>query len=336
MRFFGSALIGLVFTHSLASFAAVPCEERHGALDFGSGTTKAFAAVVDVCQKKIVEVLLDERMPLALNEALEKSATQEIPAEIIDGAIPHFKRLMLKMKELNVSTVKAVATSVFRVAKNGAATAQRISQALQIPVEVISQEKEAELGYWSALAQKNIPAGEKVIVWDIGGGSMQMYARWKNKVHVFQGNLASVTFKNEILQVLQFKDPKRVSSPNPLARQREAAVQLAKNHAYLHVPSFFKEHAQKARWLGVGGVLSMSVQRQVKKGAAEFNSEELAETLKIRSVLSDAQIESDYHVTDISNLALVLGYMQALKIPQVETVQASLGQGLIYSGLQKR
>ena len=127
-----------------------------------------------------------------------------------------------------------------------------------------------------------------------------------------------------------------MSSPNPLARQREAAVQLAKNHAYLHVPSFFKEHAQKARWLGVGGVLSMSVQRQVKKGAAEFNSEELAETLKIRSVLSDAQIESDYHVTDISNLALVLGYMQALKIPQVETVQASLGQGLIYSGLQKR
>lgn len=336
MKVFRFALISFVLSCCLSSFAAAPCEERRGAMDFGSGTTKAFAAVVDVCQKKIVEVLLDERMPLALNEALEKSPAQEIPSEIIDSAIPHFKRFLLKMKELNVSSVKAVATSVFRVAKNGAVTAKRISAALQIPVEVISQEKEAELGYWSALAQKNIPAGEKVIVWDIGGGSMQMYARWKDKVHVYQGNLASVTFKNEILHVLQFKDPKKVSSPNPFARQREAAVQLAKNHAYLNVPSFFKEHAKEGRWLGVGGVLSLSVQRQVKKTASEFNSEELAETLKARSALTDAQIESDYRVTDISNLALVLGYMQALGIPQVETVQASLGQGLIYSGLQKR
>nr|WP_295900919.1 hypothetical protein [uncultured Bdellovibrio sp.] len=312
------------------------CREKQGALDFGSGTTKAFAALVDVCKKQIIEVIYEERLPIALNEALEKSPDNEIPVPVISEALPRYQGLVKKMKELEVGKIYAVATSVFRVAKNGKDIAQKISRELKIPVNIISQEREAELGFWSALAQKKVSADDSIVVWDIGGGSMQMYSREHGKVHIYQGNLASVTFKNKILEVLQFKNPKEVSSPNPIGRQREAALQLAKNHAYLNVPAFFKEKAPHARWIGVGGVLSMSVQKQTKKNSSEFAQGELDEALKQRVFLQDSQIESDYRVSDISNLALVLGYMQALKIPKVETVQASLGQGLIYSALHAK
>lgn len=329
----------MIKTFVLVSFFAViananPCHENRAALDLGSGTTKAYVATVDKCEGKIIKVLLEERLPLAFNEALEKSPTNEIPDVTVKEYTPRIETLLSKVKTYNVQRINAVATSVFRVAKNGQAVAKSISEKLQIPVQIITQEQEAELGFWSALAQKGITKTDNLIVWDIGGGSMQMYSQDKGKVHIYEGNLASVTFKNQILQVLQFKDPKKVSSPNPFARQREAALQLAKNHAYLNVPTYFKSKAPTARWVGVGGVISLSVQRQVQAGGTEFTQESLEKTLKVRSELSDSQIESEYRISDISNLALVLGYMKALKIEKVETAQASLGQGLIFKNLR--
>lgn len=313
---------------------AKTCLENRAALDFGSGTTKAYVATVDTCEKKIVKVLFEDRLPLAFNEALEKSASKEIPEETLKRAEPQIKELLEKVRRYDIKRISGVATSVFRVAKNGRAAAQSLSQKLNVPIEVITQEQEAELGYWSALAQTGIQDTKDLIVWDIGGGSMQMYTRDGGKVRVFEGDLASVTFKNQILQVLQFKDPRQNSSPNPFFRQREAALQLAKNHAYLNVPEYFKKKAPTARWVGVGGVLSMSVQRQVDKDAHEFTQAALQRTLDTRSSLRDDQIQSDYRITDVSNLALVLGYMKALKIEKVETAQASLGQGLLFKSLR--
>ncbi len=58
----------------------------------------------------------------------------------------------------------------------------------------------------------------------------------------------------------------------------------------------------------------MSVQKQVKRGTSTFTEQEIVDSLALRALLKDSDIESDYKSTDISNLALVLGYMQALKI----------------------
>ncbi|NUN06616.1 MAG: hypothetical protein HUU57_12745 [Bdellovibrio sp.] len=323
-------ILGLILFVSVRETAgAKDCHEKQGALDFGSGTTKAFAALVDVCQKKVIEVIFEDRLPLALNEALEKSAQKEIPTAIIDQALPQFQTMLQKMQDHDVKKIHGIATAVFRSAKNGPQVIQRIAKTLQIPVQIISQEKEAELGFWSAIAQKKLSPKDPIIVWDIGGGSMQMYARRGKTTHVFQGDLASVSFKNKILEDLQFKDPKQVSSPNPIGTNKDAALQIAKNHAYIHVSDFFKKEAVTARWIGVGGVLSMSVQAQTKKGSAEFTQAELDKTLRERVFLRDEEINSDYKISDISNLALVLGYMQALQIRKVETAQASLGQGLL-------
>ncbi|WP_415062571.1 Ppx/GppA phosphatase family protein [Bdellovibrio sp.] len=324
-------LSGLLFF--VQGVKAESCEEKQGAVDFGSGTTKAFVAVVDVCRKEMLSVVYEERLPLPLNEALEKSDNKELPPSVLEKALPQIQAMIEKMREQRVQKISGVATSVFRVAKNGSQMARNLSQKLQIPVQVISQEREAELGFWSALAQKKQEPQKPLIVWDIGGGSMQMYSQQNGKVHIYQGDMASVTYKNKILEVLQFKDPKKFSSPNPIGRQREAALQLAKNHAYLNVPAYFKKEAPRARWIGVGGVLSMSVQRQVHKGATGFTQSELDQVLQNRVHLKDADIDSDYRISDISNLALVLGYMQALKIEKVETVQASLGQGLLFYNL---
>ncbi|MEN0059467.1 MAG: hypothetical protein AAGB31_11580 [Bdellovibrio sp.] len=318
---------------ALAQDSVRNCERNQGVVELGSGTTKVYAAVVDVCKKTIVRVLHEERFPLAFKEAVEKSETKEIPSAVQQEAENRLVSVRAELQKKSVSEIKGIATAVFRVAKNGSAVIKALSQKGGFAIEIISQKREAELGFWSVLASKNINPQEPVAVWDIGGGSMQMYSRQGGKEYVYEGHLASVSYKNQVMETLQFKDPRKEASPNPIGVQREAALQLAKNHAYLHVPEYFKEKSTSLRWFGVGGVLSLSVQRQTVPSASEFTQKELNEVAARRVLLKDAEINSDYRVSDISNLLLVLGYMQALKIDKVETLTTSLGAGWVYNSL---
>lgn len=311
-----------------SSFAE--CITRSGALDFGSGTTKALVIEVDRCQKKLGRTLFEERVATPFNEALEKSPDGKIPESVVRQQLGVFQELVKKMRSHNPQEILAVATSVYRMAKNGEAVARSLSKDLGISLEVISQEREAELGYWSALAAKGLQPNERVVVWDIGGGSMQMFSLREGKTHIYKGDLASVSFKNRVLSEILKKDVKTVTSPNPLKGKSQEAVKLAAQHARENVSPFFKENAQRFRWIGVGGVLSMSVQDQSNKGASHFSRSELERNLKKRAFLRDEQMESEYKATDVTNLALVLGYMQQLKIPRVETAKVTLGQGLVY------
>ncbi|MNJ04032.1 hypothetical protein D3C73_1646060 [compost metagenome] len=43
----------------------------------------------------------------------------------------------------------------------------------------------------------------------------------------------------------------------------------------------------------------------------------------------DSELTGEYRATDVSNLLLVEGFMQALNIPQVTIVKASLIQGIL-------
>lgn len=314
--------------------AAKQCLENRGALDIGSGTTKFLVLRIDVCKKQVVEVLFQDRLALAFNEALEKSSDKKIPDEFSSASAGKIESVLEKMKGQDVKKISAVATAVFRNAKNGAEVINSFSKRWKIPIRLISQQEEAELGFWSVLAEKSWkPEEASVVIWDIGGGSMQMYAWNRGRPQTYQGQLASVSFKNEVLKTLFFKAPDQEASPNPLGDRAAASVQIAKNHAVLNVPEYFKKHGAKADWVGVGGVLSLSVQGQTKKNAAEFSQSELAQALTSQAKLSDEQIQSEYKTTDVTNLALVLGYMKALDIKSLHTVKSSLGQGLIYREL---
>lgn len=315
------------------SASADPCLKRRGAIDIGSGSTKAFAAVVDVCKKKIVQRLYDKKIPIGFGEAREKNPQGEIPATMTKDAGSKIAELVKAMKEKKLDSISAVATAAFRAAGNGATIAGDLSKAAKIPVKILTQEEEADVGAQSALAEVETEPTDKrpVVVWDIGGGSMQMWAKEQNKTEIYTGDLASVTFKNKIIKEIQNKDPKTTSSPNPIGSQSSKAVELASAHANSQVPAFFKERGAKARWIGIGGVLALSAQNQVREGANDFTQSALEKTLKKRALLKDSQIDGDYETTEVSNLALVLGFMRALKIERLETVEASLVQGWVIS-----
>lgn len=355
--------IGVVFSAALIACSSAPkvienpCLKRRGAIDIGSGSTKAFAAVVDVCSnpRRIVEKLFDQKVKISFGESLEQSAEGTIAPEVLTDGAAKIATLAEAMAQQNLESITTIATAAFRKAKNGVEVAAKISSVVnarlkQMPeqknsmkVQILSQVEEAELGAKSALSNLSLTAAAApVIVWDIGGGSMQMLAVAQTPSEVFTGDLASVTFKNKVLAEIQRKPPGDKTSPNPLKKDAKKAVAMARTHAKSKVGAFFK-NASKARWVGIGGVLAISVQKQVEReglagrtsaqtGSHEgtfFTETALAKTLDKRASRTDKEIESEYKTTEVTNLALVLGYMQELKIDKVETVEASLTQGLL-------
>jgi exopolyphosphatase / guanosine-5'-triphosphate,3'-diphosphate pyrophosphatase len=364
-----AALITLVI-FMLAGCSSAPiakedaCLKRRGAIDIGSGSTKAFAAIVDVCQtpKRMVEKLFDEKVKISFGESVEESTGKEFSPGVITDAAAKIATFVEQMNAQNLESIDLVATAAFRKARNGVAAANTISDAVvarvkgstrlspeSLRIQILTQEREAEIGARSAVSNLQASSAAEVpqtlIVWDIGGGSMQMYAldptHPSSRPTLFTGDLASVTFKNLVIKDVLKKDPTAMKSPNPLnptikSKNGKKAVALSRAHAEKNVPNFFKQNGGGARWVGIGGVLAISVQKQVdheRDGSARresyFTEKDLMKTFEARATRKDEEIESDYRETEVTNLALVLGYMQELKIEKVETVEASLTQGLI-------
>lgn len=306
------------------------CLKKQGALDIGSGSTKSVVAVVDVCKKTIAEVISEENMAVPFAEALEQSADGKISDEFIKKNLPRYSELAERMKRQGAVTIYSFGTAVFRNSRNGQDILERISRMTGGPVQVITQDEEARLGYWSAVAKRPPKKNETVIVWDIGGGSMQMIRKQKEKFEIYRGDLAAVNFKNRVLSEVQKKDPKKHTSPNPLNESWKKAVEISAEHARTEISRDIRSQASELTWLGIGGVLYNSVREQIGTESI-YTAEALQKTLERKAKMSDSEIGGEYAATDVTNLALVAGYMQALKIKQVEAVRASMPQGwLLY------
>ena len=148
------------------------------ALDLGSNTFLCLIASVD--SGEIKEVHCDELRFVRLGQGVDKSG--EFHPEAIQRAretLSEFKDLCQKE---GVEKIQAVATSAARDAKNKEEFFDILTE-LEIPVEIISGDREAELTFLGALSQGQ--SGEGVVVVDVGGGSTEIIV--KNKQGALQG-----------------------------------------------------------------------------------------------------------------------------------------------------
>lgn len=183
---------------------------------------------------------------------------------------------------------------------------------------------------------------------------MQMVSYTPEGSYLFyMGKIASVSFKDQILALkagnpnatsptktatLQSPSKNTLQSPNPLGKKMALeAVALAKRAAQAEVPANMKTEAQKKQIVGIGGVLSKSILNQVQKHRGTDNTvisqKDIEDTLLARADLSDKDIQSAYPETDITNLALVLGFMQGLNISHLQSVSADLTAGVLLMSL---
>lgn len=307
-----------------------PNVEIRGAMDIGSGSTNLKVAKVDPQTDKIITVLFDQSIPVPYQKHLEKSSDNTFDPEVMSQGIKAIKELKEKAHNFQVKKIVAVATAAFRKAANASQFARDIEKETGIKVLIIDQDEEGILAFRGALAQKPIDP-QQAVVWDIGGGSMQFTTLTPaGSYFIDKGKLASIPFKNAIIEQVKNQSIHNIHSPNPLNQEemkKSLAIAIAASQS---TNSFVKEKLSNpsSHVLGVGSLfnygvvplvnttqvykenLASAVSKLVNKGDAELGKEPLAEVA-------------------VSNPLLVVGYMEGLHVNKVEVLKVNNADGAL-------
>ncbi|WP_369788789.1 Ppx/GppA phosphatase family protein [Rouxiella sp. WC2420] len=311
------------------------CIEVRAGIDMGSGTTKIQVSEVNICTKTLGKLLFSQDKPIGFNEDLAESTNNQLSPAIEQQGAAALKELVSAAQKYHPVRITGVATAVFRTAANGPQVIKQFNKQAHISLRVISQAQEAQLGFLSAKAALNNPKikDTDLLVWDIGGGSMQMTTyQQKNGVkmpEIYLGKLASVSLKDMVIQVLMDKDLKQVNSPNPLGPLAAEILRFVNFYARTHVNPQIVQAAKSKKVIGIGGVHGYSIKDQLHPTNNQYTVADLQRVAKDKVKLSDAQLSGDYRATDVTNLLLVEGFMQALNISDVTIVKANLIQGIL-------
>lgn len=313
-----------------ANRALLTSGELRAAIDIGSGATNLKVAKVDTATNKILIQLYEKSIQVPYQKHLELSSDETFDREVMDEGIQVIKGLKEIADTYHVKKVIAVATAAFRKAKNGEQFAKEIEQDTGVQVRIINQDEEGILAFRGALAISSAKP-EQAITWDIGGGSMQLTALTNEGTYfVEKGKTASIPFKNAIIEKIEHKDIKNVTTPNPMTvDELEAGMKYASQLAAETAP-FIKEKIQDphVEILAVGSLFNFGISplmenKIVKQSTLE--SKVMAMANKSDNELSGGKLVE----VAVTNPLLVLGYMKGLKIDKVEVLNVNNADGAL-------
>lgn len=325
------ALIVLAVPGPAPSRAEQATVVRRAAFDVGSAVIKCTIADVDIPTGRIVKIIdsLSEKNDFA--EDLARSYDNNLSKEIMAQGIAILKRFKTAAEAHQAREFSAVGGKLFHEAGNGRAYFVTIEKETGIPSRVISEQQAAMLSYHAVRQELNDTARD-LLVWDIGGGSMQMTMRRQDGGLLFYlDHVASVSFKNLVIQNILKKDIATTSSPNPLCvGEVELALQLIRSHAAMAVPPLITARLQHSNLYvaGIGGVHYYSIPEVMGSRKDAFTREDVARTLKEWTGKKDEDFNSEFADTRLTNLILVLGYMEALGIKEVHPLKINQADGL--------
>lgn len=142
---------------------------RYAAVDVGSNSVRMMAAEVAAGGK--TQILAEDRHVTRLGASVFKEG--RIAPEAIQFVCGELARMAQVFRKLEVTAVRAVATSAVRDASNQEQFLQQASAALNAPIEVISGQEEARLIHLGVQARWPQQDRRTLIV-DEGGGSAEV------------------------------------------------------------------------------------------------------------------------------------------------------------------
>jgi exopolyphosphatase/guanosine-5'-triphosphate,3'-diphosphate pyrophosphatase len=142
---------------------------RIAAIDVGSNAIRMI--VGETAKSGQIETLESVRLPVRLGE--DAFASGRLREATIRQAVDAFHFFRKTADALEVSKIRAVATSALREAANGDILKDRVLRATGIEIEIISGEEEARLIHLAVIRSLKLD-GKRAMLIDIGGGSVEV------------------------------------------------------------------------------------------------------------------------------------------------------------------
>ena len=354
MFIFLRTLLLTLIALSFPTFAETPpqptgqkCLVNRAVLDVGSGSTKLLFATVNICQKKIEKILLQDSIPVPYQESLDGSDTNLIDEATAKKGIQALKDLLDRCRAKGpLDEAFGMATAAFRQAKNAHALLKRFQEDTGVKIFIINQEGEALLGLLSVERARgpDHEKGKPPVVWDIGGGSQQIITRNADtSLIILTGSVATETFKKTLIEELHQKDSSLVTSANPIGKQNlPGAFEIAHNAIAFparHATKLF-HHIDKKPHVVIGiGAVHDTVIKTIRNGTQTYTKRELRETIEKCADHDDAaamKVAYDTHPKFagnlVSNMILIHAMMEAFNIQKVEVQPINASDVLLIGG----
>ncbi|MFZ8934393.1 MAG: hypothetical protein ACO2ZP_10890 [Bacteriovoracaceae bacterium] len=325
-------LLAFFLLFSSQSYSSQDCERVYAALDIGSGATRITVAQVNSCSNRIEKTLFEDQTPIFFKSQLDASTDKRFSEQFYKLTLKKIKDLIKKALVHNPSQVVGGATEAFRQAINGQEFISQLSTTLSIPLYILNQESEAIIGYLSAL-HKLKTDGQKVIVWDHGGGSAQLTSLGEDYQYIIGGaQLGSETFKRMITHVLKGQNTNTIKTPNPIGKVNAVyAERFAEFYAKEFLPKPIINKAPTSIVAGIGGIHYWSLKKSLgrKNMDKPYTILEIENAIKKLKYKTDREVGGKYAQTDVSNLILIKGFMKAMGIKQVQAYNINLSHGIL-------
>ncbi|CAG8691897.1 32793_t:CDS:1, partial [Gigaspora margarita] len=218
-----------------------------GIVDIGSNGIR-FGLVSSLSRH--LPVIYEERAPISLLEALNTSAKNEIPDDVIVDVVNSLKRFKLLAQQYKINDVEVVATEATRSAKNSDKFKCKILEATDWDLKLLKNEEEAEISAMGIIATYN---GVEGLVMDMGGGSMELnYVIQRPGESKFEMSKSPINLKYGATKLKN-----RLSEEEPHIIFNEIKEELKKNFELLNPPKNIKDKSGYDVYMCGGGLRSL-------------------------------------------------------------------------------
>jgi hypothetical protein len=195
--------------------------KKRAAFDIGSGATKMQISdcVVSEDKTRIVCTYFGQERPVAFGADWVKSNDGNLSDDIQLKGLATLLELKAEAEAVGVTEFSAIATEVFRKAKNGIEFLDKVRQQ-GINVNILTQDIEAKLGYSTVTASIEDNCGS-VCVWDSGGASFQIttYLEYPLHLRTFMGALGTSVTTGILMRDIRKTDMSRKYDINPVSSE---------------------------------------------------------------------------------------------------------------------
>ncbi|HEX6961636.1 MAG TPA: Ppx/GppA phosphatase family protein [Lacipirellula sp.] len=163
---------------------------RLAAIDIGSNSIRLVVAEAQAGGR--YRILDEERESTRLGRALAENGT--IDPQSVEDSLAALRRFKSIIAGLGVESVRAIATCAVREASNGAEFCRRVKEELDVDVEVIDADTEADLAFQSVRRRFDL-TGKNTVLADVGGGSTEIVLASGDLIEaVYSTRLGTVRF----------------------------------------------------------------------------------------------------------------------------------------------
>ncbi len=299
---------------------------RVASIDIGTNTILLLIAQVGGDK---IDPLFEMETVVRLGEGIQKNGT--LMAEAMHRGIQTLSQYLERCHAMKVQKIFAAGTSALREAKNSAEFLRLAREELNLTIEVISGEEEAQLSFL-AVAKDLGETNEQILVVDVGGGSTEFILGRGNRIGQWISlPLGSVRFTEQFLP----SDPVREEEWNAMEKKiRELLVEIPRSQ-------------KPSSSVAVGGTATTLA--SVEQGLEDFIPEKIhhfvlrEETLRNQLLLYRSKtIEERKKIPGLpvaradvilAGGAILYLAMEKLNCPSILISSHGLRQGLLYKKL---